>query len=41
MPPLDPKEPPLTEHLVVVRVFDRYDNVGAAKTIIKTTGSGH
>jgi sugar lactone lactonase YvrE len=41
MPPADPKEPPLTEHLVVVRVFDRYDNVGAAKTIIKTAGSGH
>jgi hypothetical protein len=32
-----------TEHTVVVRVFDRYDNVGTAKTVIKgaATASTH
>ena len=30
----DAKDSP-TEHTVVVRVFDRYDNVGVAKTLIK------
>ena len=37
MPTPDPKDPPSGEHIVVVRVFDRYDNVGVAKTVIKTT----
>ena len=23
------------EHVVVVRVYDRYDNLGAAKTVVK------
>jgi hypothetical protein len=27
--------PPRTEHIVVVRVYDRYDNVATAKTVIK------
>lgn len=27
---------PATEHVVVVRVYDRYDNMGAAKTVIRT-----
>jgi len=35
MPTADPKEPAITEHIVVVRVSDRYDNVGVAKTVIK------
>ena len=39
MPTPDPKDAPLNEHTVVVRVFDRYENVGVAKTVIKTTGS--
>ena len=34
MPTADPKEPAVTEHIVVVRVSDRYDNVGVAKTVI-------
>jgi hypothetical protein len=28
------------EHTVVVRVFDRYENVGVAKTVIKTPSAG-
>ncbi len=39
LPAVDPKDPPLTEHTVVVRVSDRYDNVGVAKTVIKTPTS--
>ena len=39
MPAPDPKDPPSGEHTVVVRVFDRYDNVGVAKTVIKLAGS--
>jgi len=35
MPTVDPKEPAVTEHIVVVRASDRYDNVGVAKTVIK------
>jgi sugar lactone lactonase YvrE len=27
--------PPRTEHVVVVRVYDRYDNVATAKTVVK------
>jgi hypothetical protein len=36
MPAADPKEPSVTEHTIVVRVLDRYENVGVAKTVIKT-----
>ncbi len=39
MPAVDPKDPRLTEHIVVVRVFDRYDNVGVAKIVIKSPPS--
>ncbi len=39
MPTVDPKDPPVTEHIIVVRVFDRYDNVGIAKTVIKSAAS--
>jgi hypothetical protein len=28
-------EGPSVEHIVVVRVYDRYDNMGAAKTMIR------
>ena len=28
-------EPPRTEHTIVVRVFDRFDNVGVAKAVVK------
>jgi two component regulator with propeller domain len=38
--PTDPKEPAANEHTVVVRVFDRYDNVGVAKTVIKSVAPG-
>ena len=24
-----------TEHVIVVRVYDKYDNMGAAKTLLK------
>jgi len=34
--PADAKDAPAGEHTVVVRVFDRYENVGVAKTVIKT-----
>lgn len=27
---------PATEHVVVVRVYDRYDNLGAAKTVLRS-----
>jgi sugar lactone lactonase YvrE len=37
MPMPDPKDPPTNEHTVVVRVFDRYENVGVAKTVMKTS----
>jgi hypothetical protein len=36
LPSVDPKEARLTEHIVVVRVFDRYDNVGVGKAVVKT-----
>jgi hypothetical protein len=26
---------PSSEHVVVVRVYDRYDNMGAAKTLLR------
>jgi hypothetical protein len=35
LPSVDPKEGRLTEHIVVVRVFDRYDNVGVGKAVLK------
>jgi len=35
LPAVDPKEGRLTEHVVVVRVFDRFDNVGVAKAVVK------
>ena len=38
MPTPDPKDAP-DEHTIVVRVFDRYENVGVAKTVIKTSRS--
>jgi sugar lactone lactonase YvrE len=37
--PTDSKDAPSGEHTVVVRVTDRFDNVGVAKTVIKATGS--
>lgn len=37
--PTDTKESPSGEHTVVVRVVDRFDNVGVAKTVIKATAS--
>jgi len=27
---------PASEHVVVVRVYDRYDNLGAAKTVLRS-----
>src|SRR5271169_2541821 len=36
------KNAPVDEHTIVVRVFDRFDNVGLNKTVIKTpAGSSH
>jgi sugar lactone lactonase YvrE len=35
--PTDTKVAPAGEHTVVVRVLDRYENVGVAKTVIKAT----
>ena len=35
MPAADAKDAPGGEHTIVVRVFDRYENVGIAKTVIK------
>jgi hypothetical protein len=37
------KNAPVDEHTIVVRVFDRFENVGVNKTVIKTavTGSSH
>ena len=32
----DPESPPATEHLIVVRVWDRFDNMATAKTVIHT-----
>jgi hypothetical protein len=37
--PTDSKIAPTGEHTVVVRVSDRYDNVGVAKTVIKATAA--
>jgi len=41
MPTVDPKEPAVTEHIVVVRAVDRFDNVGVAKAIVKAASSSH
>ena len=38
MPTPDSKDA-VNEHTIVVRVFDRYENVGVAKTVIKVAGS--
>ena len=37
------KNAAVDEHTIVVRVFDRFENVGVAKTVIKSapTGSSH
>ena len=32
----DPPSPTPTEHLIVVRVWDRFDNMATAKTVIRT-----
>jgi len=39
LPAPDAKDPPTDEHTIVVRVFDRYENVGVAKAVIKTSRS--
>jgi WD40 repeat protein len=36
LPAPAPGKPALDEHTIVVRVFDRFENVGVAKTVIKT-----
>ena len=41
MPVPDRKEGSMTEHTVVVRVYDRFDNVGVAKVVINTATSEH
>jgi sugar lactone lactonase YvrE len=33
--PVGPGDESATEHVVVVRVYDKYDNLGAAKTLVK------
>jgi hypothetical protein len=33
--PLDPAKDAESEHVVVVRVYDKYENMGAAKTVLK------
>jgi hypothetical protein len=33
--PLDPAKNAAAEHVVVVRVYDKYDNMGAAKTLLR------
>ena len=35
-----PKGPAVDEHTIVVRVFDRFENVGVAKTVIKAAPTG-
>ena len=32
---LDSAKDAASEHVVVVRVYDKYDNMGAAKTVLK------
>ena len=40
--PAASKSDPADEHTIVVRVFDKYDNAGIAKTVVKTaSGSSH
>lgn len=33
--PIEPSQAPATEHLIVVRVYDKFDNVGLAKVVIR------
>ncbi len=43
LPPLAPgkqKDTAIDEHTIVVRVFDRFENVGVAKTVIKPSPTG-
>jgi hypothetical protein len=35
MVPLDAAKDPESEHVVVLRVYDKYENMGAAKTLLK------
>jgi WD40 repeat protein len=39
LPAVEAKEGRLTEHVVVVRVFDRFDNVGVGKAVVKTVNA--
>ena len=39
MPTVDPKAPVVSEHVVVVRAVDRYENVGVAKARVKPAAS--
>jgi len=41
LPSPDAKPTPSDEHTIVVRVFDRYDNAGVAKTVVKATAASH
>lgn len=41
MPKPGPKDPPVTEHTIVVRAYDRFDNVGVSKTIVKIAAVAH
>jgi hypothetical protein len=41
LPSPDAKATPSDEHTIVVRVFDRYDNAGVAKTVVKATAASH
>jgi hypothetical protein len=40
MVPLDAAKDAESEHVVVVRVYDKYENMGAAKTLLKGKGPG-
>ena len=33
--PLEAEKDSASEHVVVVRVYDKYDNMGAAKTLLR------
>jgi hypothetical protein len=35
MVPLEPTKDASSEHVVVLRVFDKYENMGAAKALLK------
>jgi len=34
MPAVEPNAPSVTEHTIVVRALDRFENVGVAKTVL-------